>query len=53
MGDLDVLKFAQNCYLLSKWLFKLLNEEGLWLEMLKNKNLKDKCLEPVVIKEAE
>jgi len=34
----------QNKCLLSKWLFKLLNEEGLWQELLRNKYLKDKPL---------
>ena len=34
----------QNKCLLSKWLFKLLNEEGLWQEPLRNKYLKDKPL---------
>jgi hypothetical protein len=47
------LEICSKLYLLSKWLFKLLNEECLWLEVLKNKYLKDKCLEQVVIKEAE
>jgi hypothetical protein len=35
----------QNNFLLSKWLFKLLNEDGLWQELLRNKYLKDKTLE--------
>ena len=34
----------QNKCLLSKWLFKLLNEDGLWQELLRNKYLKDKTL---------
>ena len=34
----------QNKCLLSKWLFKLLNEDGLWQELLKNKYIKDKTL---------
>jgi hypothetical protein len=29
---------------LSKWLFKLLNEDGLWQELLRNKYIKDKTL---------
>jgi hypothetical protein len=29
---------------MSKWLFKLLNEDGLWQELLRNKYLKDKTL---------
>ena len=34
----------QNKCLLSKWLFKLCNEEGIWQELLRNKYLKDKTL---------
>jgi len=34
----------QNKCLLSKWLYKLLNEEGLWQQLLRNKYLKDKPL---------
>jgi hypothetical protein len=34
----------QNKYLLSKWLYKLLNEKGLWQELLRNKYIKDKTL---------
>ena len=34
----------QNKYLLSKWLFKLCNEEGIWQELLRNKYLKNKTL---------
>jgi hypothetical protein len=34
----------QNKYLLSKWLFKLLNEDGLWQELLRNKYIKNKTL---------
>ena len=34
----------QNKYLLSKWLFKLCNEEGIWQELLRNKYLKNKNL---------
>jgi hypothetical protein len=38
--DLDV----QNKCLLSKWIIKLLNEEGLWQQILKRKYLKNKTL---------
>ena len=38
--NLDIQK---KC-LLSKWLFKLCNEEGIWQELLRNKYLKDKTL---------
>jgi hypothetical protein len=34
----------QNKCLLSKWLFKLLNEDGLWQELLRNKCIKNKTL---------
>lgn len=34
----------QNKCLLSKWLFKLLNEDGLWQELIRNKYLKEKPL---------
>ena len=42
MGILD-LEIQNHC-LLSKWLFKLFNEEGLWQDVLKRKYVKDKCL---------
>jgi hypothetical protein len=32
----------QNKCLLSKWLFKLLNEDGLWQDILKKKYLQNK-----------
>jgi hypothetical protein len=32
----------QNKCLLSKWLFKLCNEEDIWQELLRNKYLKNK-----------
>ena len=38
--DLDI----QNKCLLSKWLYKLCNEEGLWQDLLRNKYLKHKTL---------
>jgi hypothetical protein len=34
----------QNKCLLIKWLFKLLNEDGMWQELLRNKYIKDKTL---------
>jgi hypothetical protein len=34
----------QNKCLLSKWLFKLLNEDGMWQELLRNKYIKGKTL---------
>ena len=41
--DLEV----QNKYLLSKWLFKLTNEDGIWQQILRNKYLKSKTLTQV------
>ncbi|WVZ54946.1 hypothetical protein U9M48_005671 [Paspalum notatum var. saurae] len=38
--DLD----TQNKSLLGKWLFKLVNEDGLWQRLLRNKYLRDKTL---------
>ena len=37
----------QNKYLLSKWLFKLTNEDGIWQHILRNKYLKSKTLTQV------
>jgi hypothetical protein len=44
--DLDI----QNKCLLSKWVIKLLNEDGLWQEILRKKYLKGKTLSQVVKK---
>jgi hypothetical protein len=35
---------VQNKCLLSKWLFKLLTEDGMWQELLRNKYIKNKTL---------
>jgi hypothetical protein len=44
-GGLGIQNFeVQNKCLLSKWLFKLLNEDGLWQELLRNKYIKNKTL---------
>jgi hypothetical protein len=40
----------KNKYLLSKWLFKLLSEEGMWQQLLHNKYLKNKTLSQVEVK---
>jgi hypothetical protein len=40
----------KNKSLLSKWLFKLMNEEGVWQELLFNKYIKDKTLSQVIAK---
>jgi len=47
--NLDIL----NKCLLSKWLFKLLNEDGLWQELLRNKYVKDKTLGSCVKKSTD
>jgi hypothetical protein len=44
-----VLELKNKC-LLSKWLFKLLNEEGVWQELLRNKYLNSKTLSQVQAK---
>jgi hypothetical protein len=41
--DLDI----QNKCLLSKWIIKLINEDGLWQQLLKNKYLKGRTLSQV------
>jgi hypothetical protein len=43
---IEVLELKNKC-LLSKWLFKLLTEEGMWQELLRNKYLKNKTLSQV------
>jgi hypothetical protein len=43
----EVLELKNRC-LLSKWLFKLLNEEGVWQEILHNKYLQSKTLSQVL-----
>ena len=35
---------TQNKCLLSKWLFKLINEEGIWQQQLRNKYLANKTI---------
>ena len=37
----------QNRSLLSKWLFKLINEEGVWQSLLRNKYLKNQTIAQV------
>ena len=41
--DLQNHDIKNNC-LLSKWLYKLYNEEGFWQQLLRNKYVKDKTL---------
>jgi hypothetical protein len=45
----EVLDIKNKC-LLSKWLFKLLNEEGVWQELLHNKYLRTQTLSQVTAK---
>jgi hypothetical protein len=40
---IEVLEL-KNRYLLSKWLFKLLSEDGMWQQILHNKYLNNKTL---------
>ena len=47
-GGLGVLNLdVYNKCLLSKWLLKLLNKDGVWQQLLKNKYLRDKTLTQV------
>ena len=46
---IEVLEIKNKC-LLSKWLFKLLNEDGVWQELLCNKYLGGKLLSQVQVK---
>ena len=46
---ISVLEVQNKC-LLSKWLYKILNEEGVWKELLVNKYLGDKALSQVQVK---
>ncbi|WVZ54481.1 hypothetical protein U9M48_005268, partial [Paspalum notatum var. saurae] len=44
-GGLEILNLeAQNACLLSKWLYKLINEDGLWQQLLRKKYLKNKTI---------
>jgi len=45
----EVLELKNGC-LLSKWLNKLLTEEGVWQELLQNKYLRNKTLSQVTVK---
>jgi hypothetical protein len=46
---IEVLDIKNKC-LLTKWLFKILNEEGMWQELLKNKYLQNNTLSQVQVK---
>jgi hypothetical protein len=43
---IEVLDVKNSC-LLSKWLFKIINEEGMWQDLLYNKYLKTKTIAEV------
>jgi hypothetical protein len=43
---IEVLKLKNEC-MLSKWLFKLLSQEGMWQHLLHNKYLHNKTLSQV------
>lgn len=48
VGGMGILNLeAQNICLLSKWLFRLLNEEGIWQNLLKRKYMANKSLPQV------
>jgi hypothetical protein len=47
--DIEVLELKIKC-LLSKWLFKLLSEDGMWQQILHNKYLNNKTLSQVEVK---
>ena len=48
MGGLGILDLdIQNKCLLSKWLFRLVNEDGMWQSILKRKYLQNKTLTQV------
>jgi hypothetical protein len=44
---------TQNKCLLSKWIVKLLNEDGMWQQVLKKKYLKRRTLSQVVKKKGD
>jgi hypothetical protein len=46
---IEVLDIKNSCPL-SKWLFKIINEEGMWQELICNKYLKNKNLAEVQAK---
>ena len=54
VGGLGVANLAtKNICLLSKWLFKLLNQDGTWQQLLKNKYLGSKSLTQAVRKSGD
>jgi hypothetical protein len=54
VGGLSIIDLeVQNKCLLSKWLFKLINEEGIWQDILKKKYLKGKTLAQVEKKKGD
>jgi hypothetical protein len=51
MGIIDL--DTQNKCFLSKWIVKLLNEDGLWHQVLKKRYLKGRTLSQVVKKKGD
>lgn len=50
-GGLGILNLElQNKCLLSKWLFSLINEDGIWQQLLRNKYLRNKSIAQVEYK---
>jgi hypothetical protein len=49
---IEVLELKNKC-LLSKWLFKILSEEGMWQQLLCNKYLKNKTLAQVEVRQTD
>jgi hypothetical protein len=47
MSNMEVVEIKKNKCLLTKWLFKLLNEQGVWQELIKNKYIHLKSLHQV------
>lgn len=53
-GELGIIDLdTQNKCLLSKWLFKLLNKDGMWQSLLRNKYLGSKTLTQAGIKQGD
>jgi hypothetical protein len=54
LGGLGIVNLeAQNVCLLSKWLFKLLNEDGMWQKLIRRKYLKNNTLSQVTNKPSD
>jgi hypothetical protein len=49
---IEVLELKNKC-LLSKWLFKILTEEGMWQQLITNKYIKNQILAQVEVKPSD